>query len=108
MKRSIVPWALAIPGCVGLVRADTTIDPAHSCAYGADVGWVNARGDVAHGAVLGHRIEHAVALTNGAPWSDSGLGQMIPDPGAVMTRGIFDPACTTRFYRVRAVVPLSE
>jgi hypothetical protein len=54
-----------------------------------------------------YRLEHTAALTNGASWPDSGLGQMIPDPGATMTRGVFDPASTTRFYRVKAVVPLS-
>jgi len=55
-----------------------------------------------------YRLEHTVALTNGEPWPDSGLGQMIPDPGATMMRGVSDPASTTRFYRVKAIVPLSE
>ncbi len=57
MKRSVVTLALVIAGCVGLVRADTTMDPTNLYAYGTSVGWVNARGDVAHGAVLGQCCE---------------------------------------------------
>ena len=34
--------------------AETTVDAAHPHAYGANVGWVNARGDVASGAVIGY------------------------------------------------------
>jgi len=34
-------------------RADTTIDPAHPHAYGANVGWIDARGDITNGAVIG-------------------------------------------------------
>lgn len=55
-----------------------------------------------------YRIESTVTLTNNAPWSDSGLGQMLPDPGSLMTRDSVSPASTTRFYRVKAIVPLSE
>lgn len=54
-----------------------------------------------------YRLEHTVALTNNASWTDSGLGQMMPDPGAAMTRGVHDPASTTRFYRVKAIAPLT-
>lgn len=53
MKRNIATWALTITGCVGLVRADTTIDPAHPYAYGANVGWMHARTDLTNGAVIG-------------------------------------------------------
>ena len=34
-------------------RAETTIDPAHPHAYGANVGWVDARGDATNGAAVG-------------------------------------------------------
>jgi hypothetical protein len=33
--------------------ADTTIDGSKPNAYGANVGWIDARGDVTHGAVMG-------------------------------------------------------
>lgn len=53
MKRSIVIEALAITGCVGLVLADTTIDPAYPYAYGANMGWIHTRTDITNGAVIG-------------------------------------------------------
>jgi hypothetical protein len=53
MKRSFATWALTIAGCVSLVRADTTIDPAYPRAYGANVGWLHARTDLTNGAVIG-------------------------------------------------------
>ncbi|MBU1693569.1 MAG: hypothetical protein KKC51_06360 [Verrucomicrobia bacterium] len=37
----------------GPAWADSTIDPAHPYAYGANIGWLNARGDIANGAGLG-------------------------------------------------------
>jgi hypothetical protein len=33
--------------------AATTIDPANPYAYGANIGWINAEGDVTNGAVIG-------------------------------------------------------
>ena len=39
-------WVAAAPGA-------TTIDPAHPYAWGANIGWINARGDVAAGAAIG-------------------------------------------------------
>lgn len=33
--------------------ADTSINAANSHAYGANIGWINARGDVTNGAVIG-------------------------------------------------------
>jgi hypothetical protein len=46
--------------CAGLLlaplvgaRADSTVSAANHFAYGANIGWIEARGDVAHGAVLG-------------------------------------------------------
>jgi hypothetical protein len=35
------------------LRAESTIDPAHPYAYGANFGWVNARADSTNGAVIG-------------------------------------------------------
>lgn len=54
-----------------------------------------------------YRVEQTTVLTNGATWSDSGLGQFLPAAGATMTRDVLSPASTTGFYRVKAVVPLS-
>lgn len=49
----MIMWALAMAGCCGLVLADTTVDAVNRNAYGANAGWLNARGDVSHGAVFG-------------------------------------------------------
>ena len=121
-------WIFYIALCaVGWVHADTTIDPSHPYAYAANTGWLNARGDVtngagslsgyAYGANIGwvtfeqtrfYELQQATALTGTAAWTDSGLGQMPPDPGLSMTREVIDPSATTRFYRVQASIPLSE
>ena len=53
-----------------------------------------------------YRLEQAAAATNGALWTDSGLGLMAPGPGATMARDAVDS--TSRFYRVKAVVPLGQ
>jgi hypothetical protein len=54
-----------------------------------------------------YRLEHANALTNGAVWTDSGLGVVPPGIGPTLTGLIPDPAATTRFYRAKALVPLA-
>lgn len=38
---------------VGSVFSSTTIVPAHKDAFGANIGWINAQGDVANGMVVG-------------------------------------------------------
>lgn len=38
---------------VSFVVAESTVDPGHSYAWGPNVGWIQARGDDAHGAVIG-------------------------------------------------------
>jgi len=50
-------------------------------------------------------VEKNTAMTNGAGWTDSGLGIEIPDPGATTVRAFADPAVPKRFFRVRAVRP---
>ena len=55
-----------------------------------------------------YELQQTAALTGSVAWSDSGLGQMPPDSGPSMTREVVDSSATTRFYRVRATIPLSE
>jgi hypothetical protein len=55
-----------------------------------------------------YRIKHTTTLDDNTEWTDCGLGQMGPDAGTNMTRTISDPTSTTRFYRVQAIIPLSE
>ena len=56
-----------------------------------------------------YRLEQASSAVNGAVWTDSGLGLLTPpgDFGPTLTGSMIEPSATTRFYRARAVVPLS-
>ena len=54
-----------------------------------------------------YRLEQAGAATNGAVWSDSGLGVLPPGASPTLTGLVPDPAATTRFYRAKALVPLA-
>ena len=58
------------------IWAATTIDPANKYTYGANIGWINAEGDVANGAVIGQAFCSGdiyganvgwIHLGNGAP-----------------------------------------
>jgi len=51
--RSVRVAAMCLALCIGCAFADTTIDPSHQYAYGANVGWINMRGDVTEGAMIG-------------------------------------------------------
>lgn len=53
-----------------------------------------------------YRLEKAGQVP-GPGWADSGLGLMAPDPASTMTREVNTEGYTTRFYRAKAVVPLS-
>ena len=54
MKTSIQVITMLAVGLVALhARAVTTIDPGNKYAYGANIGWINAEGDVNNGAVIG-------------------------------------------------------
>lgn len=49
----LVVLCLALGSACGIAAADTTINMTHHEAYGANVGWLDARGDVTNGAVIG-------------------------------------------------------
>jgi len=51
-------------------------------------------------------IQKTLGLTNGI-WADSGLGLISPAPGSSTTDGFADTNAPARFYRVKAVLPLS-
>jgi hypothetical protein len=54
MQHNLGVLALAV--ALGAAQATTTISPTHHHAYGANAGWIDARGDVAHGAVVGQHF----------------------------------------------------
>jgi hypothetical protein len=63
-------------GSVACSQALTTINSANSFAYGANIGWIDWRGDINHGAVIGDYVCSGflwaanvgwISLGNGAP-----------------------------------------
>ena len=58
----------------GGLHADTTIDPSHSFAYGANVGWLNWRGDVTNGAVVGEYVCSGYIWSGNVGWISLGSG----------------------------------
>jgi len=54
--------------------ADTTIDPAHPYAYGANIGWINAAGDTNNGAVMGRFFCTGYLYSANCGWIGLGNG----------------------------------
>ena len=74
MKRFIVACVLGFLGALSLVRADTTIDPTNFSAYAANAGWVNARGDVTNGALIGRSYCTGCLWSANCGWISLGNG----------------------------------
>jgi hypothetical protein len=55
-------------------RADTTIDSAATHAYGANIGWINLRGDTTNGAVVGEFICTGSIYSANVGWISLGNG----------------------------------
>src|SRR5258708_7346583 len=54
--------------------ASTTIDPANNFAYGANIGWVNWRGDTNNGAVIGEYVCSGYIYSANVGWITLGSG----------------------------------
>lgn len=54
--------------------AVTTIDPTDTHAYGANIGWINGRGDVTNGAVVGEFICSGYFYSANCGWVHLGSG----------------------------------
>jgi hypothetical protein len=54
--------------------AATTIDPANKYAYGANLGWMDARGDTNNGAVIGEYVCSGYLYSANAGWINLGAG----------------------------------
>jgi hypothetical protein len=57
-----------------LVRAATTIDAANKYAYGANIGWMDCRGDLNNGAVLGEYVCSGYIYAANVGWINLGTG----------------------------------
>jgi len=71
MKTSLCA-ILTIAVCVA--RAATTIDPANKYAYGANLGWMDWRGDTANGAVIGNYVCSGYLYAANVGWINLGSG----------------------------------
>ena len=72
MKTLLISLALLI-GDAGL-HAATTINATNSFAYGANIGWVNWRGDVTNGAVVGEYVCSGSIWSANVGWISLGSG----------------------------------
>lgn len=55
---------------------ETTIDPEHPYAYGANTGWINTQGDTANGAVFGQSYCTGYLWSANCGWISLGNGPM--------------------------------
>jgi hypothetical protein len=72
MKQKITTVLLMLFALAG--RTATTIDPAHPYAYGANIGWINARCDTANGAVIGQDFCSGYLYSANCGWISLGDG----------------------------------
>src|SRR5262245_10093398 len=61
-------------GLAGVAGAATTINPINRFAYGANIGWIDWRGDVASGAVIGAFVCSGRIYSANVGWIDLGNG----------------------------------
>ena len=57
-----------------LLHAATTIDPANRYAYGANLGWLDCRGDTNNGAVIGEYVCSGYLYAANVGWINLGSG----------------------------------
>jgi Bacterial TSP3 repeat len=76
MKRILVILALLSTLNPSLLtsHAATTINPTNSFAYGANLGWMDWRGDTNHGAVIGEYVCSGYVYSANAGWINLGSG----------------------------------
>jgi hypothetical protein len=71
--------SLALPASLAVVHSATTIDSSKHFAYGANLGWLEARGDVNHGAVIGEYVCSGCLYSANVGWIN--LGSNSPTNG---------------------------
>lgn len=72
MKRTLLTL-LALSAPV-MCMAVTTVDPVNKYAYGANIGWVNAEGDLAHGVEIGQAFCEGYMYGANVGWIHLGDG----------------------------------
>jgi hypothetical protein len=77
MKALLATFALLGP--LACIRCATTIDPVNKFAYGANVGWIDWRGDTNNGAVIGEFVCSGYLYAANVGWIH--LGSNAPTNG---------------------------
>lgn len=54
-----------------------------------------------------YHLEKSASAEDNAPWTDSGLGLMLPVPSPILTGAITESLATNQYYRAKALVPLA-
>jgi len=67
----------AFLGCVlaASLHGDSTINPTNRAAWGANIGWIDWRGDVTHGAVIGEYVCSGSLYAANTGWINLGSGR---------------------------------
>lgn len=73
MKKFLFLW-MSLGTAAWSVSAATTINPANHFAYGANIGWIDWRGDVASGAVIGEYVCSGFIYAANVGWINLGDG----------------------------------
>src|SRR6185503_18119551 len=74
MNRSVTALTVAILSLCASTQAATTIDPVNRFSYGANIGWMNWRGDAASGAVIGEFVCSGYIYAANVGWIHLGDG----------------------------------
>jgi hypothetical protein len=74
MKAKLLITTLALASGLSLARADSTVNPVHRYAYGANAGWIDARADTANGAALGRSYCTGHLWSGNVGWIGLGNG----------------------------------
>jgi len=74
MNTKLIAVALALSAGAGVARADSTVNPVHRYAYGANAGWIDARADATNGAALGQSYCTGHLWSGNVGWIGLGSG----------------------------------
>jgi hypothetical protein len=77
--KTLLALALATVAAVQSARALTTINVTNSFSYGANIGWINWRGDIASGAIIGEYVCSDYIYSANVGWIH--LGNGVPTNG---------------------------
>ena len=74
MNTKLIAVALALAADAGVVCADSTVNPVHRYAYGANAGWIDARADITNGVALGQSYCTGHLWSGNVGWIGLGSG----------------------------------